>query len=65
MKIFWKMEWPLQMLATVIAILFFNLLSFYHIFFSLTEMTFCPTILDGHICHHSFSDYKSPHALLP
>ena len=34
-------------------------------FFSLTEMTFHPSILDGHICHHGFSDYKSPHALLP
>lgn len=61
------MEWPLQMLATMIAILFFQLALFLTIFFFFhsPEMTFPPSILDRHIRHHGFSDYKSPRALLP
>lgn len=34
-------------------------------FFHSPEMTFPPSILDRHVRHHGFSDYKSPHALLP
>lgn len=64
MKIFWKMECRLQLLAMMIGILFFSLLSFSPYFFFTHGDDFF-LLLDGHIHHHGFSDDKSHHALLP